>query len=145
MNLSLFRVLSILMLENVFFLNPDTYRCFYGFGGMFEVHQARSPSPGDRARPDGFAAQAILMRHHEPESNSVMESSFMTVIYTSQIVPKCTSRRRKLRVRGKGDSDFDGSGATTLGWRADVLWVVGIRGLIADSQRPDGFCLLFEE
>ena len=52
------------------------------------IDQARSPSPGDRARPDGFAAQAILMRHHEPESNSVMESSFMTDIYTSQIVPK---------------------------------------------------------
>ena len=55
------------------------------------------------------------------------------------------ARRRKLRVRGKGDSDFDGSGAT-LGWRADVLWVVGIRWLIADSQRPDGFAsLLFGE
>ena len=73
-----------------------------------------------------------------------MEFSFKTDIYTSQIVPKRARRRRKLRVRGKGDSDFDGSGAT-LGWRADVLWVVGIRGLIADSQRPDGFCLLFEE
>ena len=36
-----------------------------------------------------------------------------------------TERRQKIDSKlGKGDSDFDGSGAT-LGWRADVLWIVG--------------------
>ena len=31
---------------------------------------------------------------------------------------------KKIRIQGKGDSDFDGSGATP-GWRVDVLWIVG--------------------
>ena len=49
-----------------------------------------------------------------------MEFSFVTVFYTSQIIPKCTSA--KIRKSGMGDSasDFDGIGATQ-GWMGFLL------------------------
>ena len=39
-------------------LKPDIYSRFFSFGGKFMMGQARSPSPGDRAQPDGFVAQS---------------------------------------------------------------------------------------
>ena len=57
------------------------------------MHQAQSPSPGDRARPDGFAAQS----HPDATSDRVKFGPiilFRHVIYTSQTVPNCTCRTR---------------------------------------------------
>ena len=60
-------------------LNPDTYSRFLSLGGKFKIDQARSPSPGDRARSDGFAAQS----HPDAASRTrvklghMMESNFV--------------------------------------------------------------------
>ena len=129
-------------------LNPDTCSRFLSLGGKFKIDQARSPSPGDRARPDGFAAQS----HPDAASRTRVRLGHgilsLTDIYTSQIVPKRAGRQIfELRRGGCRDVGFGIlMGVARRRGGRDSCRIVGYAGLLAGGQMPEGFSsLLFEE